>query len=205
MLSLRFAATVLAALLPALAAAQQPVAPPVRPDSDGVIQAVEVHRLNIYSPAEASGFFTRLVNKLHRTTRAAVVNRELLFRPGVVYDSARAAETERNLRSVGVFRRVKVDSVRTESGLVARVITADGWTTRPDFRFGSTGSSVYYTVALEELNFLGTATKVALRYRKNPDRTILIGSFQQARLFSGNVGVSLQYADLSDGSAGFAS
>jgi hypothetical protein len=194
----RCAAAALAAFLPMLAAAQSG-APPVPPDSSQIIRAVEVRRLNVFSPTEATSFLTRLANSLHRTTRASVVNRELLFATGAAYDSARVAETERNLRSVGVFRRVHIDSIRTDSGLTARVTTADGWTTRPDFRFGSTGSSVYYTVALEELNFLGTATYVALRYRKNPDRTILLGSFRQARMFRGNVGLSLQYADLSDG------
>ncbi|HEV8151167.1 MAG TPA: hypothetical protein VGP61_13370, partial [Gemmatimonadales bacterium] len=198
MLANRCAAAALAAFLPMLAAAQSG-APPVPPDSSQIIRAVEVRRLNVFSPTEATSFLTRLANSLHRTTRASVVNRELLFATGAAYDSARVAETERNLRSVGVFRRVHIDSIRTDSGLTARVTTADGWTTRPDFRFGSTGSSVYYTVALEELNFLGTATQVALRYRKNPDRTILLGSFRQARMFRGNVGLSLQYADLSDG------
>ncbi|HEV8599767.1 MAG TPA: hypothetical protein VGQ69_10435, partial [Gemmatimonadales bacterium] len=133
MLANRYAAAALAALLPTLAAAQQAGAQPDARDSSQIVRAVEIRRLNVFSPTEASSFLTRLANSLHRTTRASVVNRELLFAPGNSYDSARVAETERNLRSVGVFRRVHIDSVRTDSGLVARVTTADGWTTRPDF------------------------------------------------------------------------
>ena len=169
------------------------------PDSSRIIKGVEVVRLNVFSPEEARSTLTRLANSLHRTTRGWVVERELLFRPGMPYDSARVAETARNLRSVGVFRRVSVDSVRTDSGLIMRVITADGWTTRPDFRFGITGSSVTYTAAIDELNFLGTATQLGLRYRKDPDRSSIIGSFRQPRLFLRTVGISLAYYHLSDG------
>jgi len=171
-------------------------------DSSRIIRAVEVVRLNVFSPEEARSTLTRLANSLHRTTRAWVVDRELLLRPGMVYDSARVAETARNLRSVGVFRMVSVDSVRTDSGLIMRVTTGDGWTTRPDFRFGVTGSSVTYTAAMDELNFLGTATQLGIRYRKDPDRWSIIGSFRQPRLFWRTVGISLAYYHLSDGDIG---
>lgn len=168
-------------------------------DSARIIRGVEVVRLNVFSPEEARSKLTRLANSLHRTTRGWVVERELLFRPGMAYDSAQVAETARNLRSVGVFRVVSVDSVRTDSGLIMRVTTGDGWTTRPDFRFGVTGSSVTYTAALDELNFLGTATQVGVRYRKDPDRWSIIGSFRQPRLLWRTVGISLAYYHLSDG------
>ncbi len=192
MLTCRRAAALLA-LLPATVQSQGP------PDSSLIIRGVEVHRHNVFSPSEAKSTLTRLANSLHRTTRAWVVERELLFRPGMPYDSARAAETARNLRGVGVFRRVTVDSVRTDSGLIMRVTTADGWTTRPDFRFGSSGSSIYYTLALDELNFLGTATQLGVRYRKDPDRWSVIGTFRQPRLLWRRVGLSAAYYRLSDG------
>ncbi len=185
----------LVALLPATVFAQAP-------DSSKVIRGIELHRFNVFSPQEARSFLPRLANSLHVTTRAWVVEREFLFARGDTYDSARVAETERNLRSVGVFREVAVDSVRTDSGLVMRVLTADGWTTRPEVRFGSSGSSIYYTLALEELNFLGTATQIGIRYRKNPDRWSIITSFRQPRLFKRTVGLSLQYLRLSDGDIG---
>ena len=38
---------------------------------------------------------------------AVTIRRELLFRPGEPYDSARVAESERNLRALGIFRRVR--------------------------------------------------------------------------------------------------
>ena len=46
-----------------------------------------------------------------------MVTRELLFRPGEPFDSAEVQETVRNLRGLGIFRRVLWDSVRTDTGL----------------------------------------------------------------------------------------
>ena len=188
-----------AALGRSIAAAAQRAAP----DSTRVVRAVELRRLNIFDSTEATSWLPRLANSLHATTRAKVVRRELLFRPGEPYDSAAVAETARNLRSLGIFRGVRIDSVRSDSGLVLRVTTADGWSTRPDFRFKSTGSSVVYTLAMEELNFLGTATLLSFRYRKDPDRSVVYGTFRQARLFAGRVGLAAQYEDRSDGRLGF--
>jgi hypothetical protein len=188
--------TALLALLPTTVQSQ------AIPDSTAVIRGVEIQRYNVFSPSEAKSTLTRLANSLHRTTRRGVVERELLFRPGMPYDAARVAETARNLRAVGVFRSVRIDSARTDTGLIMRVTTGDGWTTRPDFRFGSSGSSITYTAALDELNFLGTATQLGVRYRKDPDRWSVIGSFRQPRLLWRTVGISLAYYHLSDGDIG---
>jgi len=169
-----------------------------------VVRSIQVETRNVFSTNEASGFVPRLVNKLHFTTRPGIVRRELLFRRGEPYDSARVAETARNLRSLQIFRDVRIDSVRTDSGLALRVITADGWSTRPDFRFKSTGGSVVYTLSLDEGNLFGTATHAGVRYRKTPDRSNIITTFQRQRLVAGKIGLAAQYEDRSDGRAGFA-
>ena len=94
-----------------------------------MIRAVELERRDIFDPDE-HGWIARLGNALHIQTRPGTIRRELLFQPGEVYDSAKFAESERNLRALGVFRRVRIDTVRTDSGLVARVLTKDGWSTQ---------------------------------------------------------------------------
>jgi hypothetical protein len=189
-------------LLVALAAMAPPVAvaqDSTRSDPRPIIRAVELRRIDVFSPAEASTFLPRLANDLHITTRAGVIRRELLFHVGEPYDSAAVAETARNLRSLGVFRSVAIDSVRSDSGLVVRITTADGWSTRPITNLHITGSTWVPTIGVEELNFLGTATLVSVRYRIDPDRSTLVTSFRQPRLLAGRVGLSLQYAHLSDG------
>jgi hypothetical protein len=164
-----------------------------------VVRAVSIQRHDIFDPSESTSWFTRLANRLHITTRAGVVQRELLLVPGEPYDSARAAETARNLRSLGIFRQVRVDSATTDSGLVVNVITRDGWSTRPDFRFKSTGGETEYTLAFIEDNLLGTATQASIKYRQTPDRSSTSFGFLQPRFISRSFRLGLEYQDKTDG------
>ena len=181
----------LAILLPSRLAAQTPA-------TSDTLRAVVLDRRDIFDPDER-GWVARLGNALHVETRAATVRRELLFRAGEPFDSARAAESARNLRALGVFRRVVIDTVRTDSGLVARVLTKDGWSTKADWRFRSTGGEIAFTIGLVEDNLLGTASSAAVRYRKNPDRSTVTLALRRPRLFAGTVGLGLVYEDRSDG------
>ena len=187
-------AVLLTVAFPAFLEAQSPA-----DTSSRTIRAVSIQRNDIFDPAESTSWFTRLANRLHLTTREGVVRRELLLRTGEPYDSARAAETARNLRSLGVFRQVRVDSVRSDSGLVLNVITRDGWSTRPDFRFRSTGGETEYTIAFIEDNLLGTASQASVKYRKTPDRTSTSFSFLQPRFISRTIRFGIEYEDRSDG------
>ena len=80
-----------------------------------------------------------MANRLHVRTRPEVIERELLFKAGRPYDSVLVAESARNLRGMGIFRDVRIDSIPTDTGVVMRVTTRDGWTTKAGLRF-STGS-----------------------------------------------------------------
>lgn len=164
-----------------------------------MIRAVSIQRNDVFDPAESTSWFTRLANRLHITTRDGVVRRELLVHASEPYDSARAAETARNLRALGVFRQVKVDSVTTDSGLVVNVVTRDGWSTRPDFRFKSTGGESEYTLAFIEDNLLGTATQASIKYRQTPDRASTSFGFLQPRFIARSFRLGVEYQDKSDG------
>jgi hypothetical protein len=170
-------------------------------DSALILRGILLQRRDIFDPNERS-WFALLANKLHFQTRVPVIRRELLLRPGQPYDSALAAESERNLRSLGIFRRVQVDSVRRDSGLVLRVVTKDGWSTQLDWRFRSTGGEVAFTIGLVETNLLGTASTAALRYASDPDRSSVALNFRRRRLFAGTVGLGVQYENRSDGNIG---
>jgi hypothetical protein len=167
-------------------------------DPGMIIRGVQLLRRDIFDPNERS-WFARLANRLHFQTQPAVIRRELLFRVGQPYDSALVAESERNLRAMGIFRRVQIDSIRTPDGLMLRVLAKDGWSTQADWRFRSTGGQVAFTIGLVENNLLGTASAAAVRYSKNPDRSTVALSFRRPRLFVGRVGLGLGYENRSDG------
>jgi hypothetical protein len=168
-------------------------------DSARIVGAVLIEREGVFDRTEETSWWARAGNALHITTRRRVVEREILFRGGEPFDSARVAETARNLRALGVFRRVLIDSMRTDSGLVLRVTTKDGWSIRPTIDFANVGSQTAWALGLEELNLLGNAAFGSLTYSNHPDRTSLTAVFRQPRLFAGKVYLQIGVQDRSDG------
>jgi hypothetical protein len=187
-----------ACLLAAPLAAQTPQAEPPA-DSSRIVRGVIIERHGIFDPNEQASWWARAGNALHVTTRRRVVEREILFRAGEPFDSARVAETARNLRALGVFRRVLIDSIRTDSGLVLRVTTKDGWSIRPTIDLSKVGSQTAWALGFEELNLFGNAAYGSLTYSDHPDRTSLTAVFRQPRLFANKVYLQVGVQDRSDG------
>lgn len=185
-------------LLPAVARGQEG-APPAAPTIDTIIIVTQ----DIFRPEEAqSNALYRIMNALHVTTRPSVVRHELLFRQGEPYDSARVAETERNLRSRGLFRDVSIDSMTVGDRLNMLVETNDGWTTELVLNANFTGGEFNWAVGGIERNFIGTGARVGVVYRDEPDRTALRLLGGMDRIRGTRTGVNGFYDNLSDGSFG---
>lgn len=164
-----------------------------------LIKYINVRGSDIFDSTEVKGFLPKLMNGLHITTRHGVITREILVKEGDPYDSSRVAETARNLRSLGIFRKVRIDSVTTDSGLVLNVLAQDGWSTQLDARFRSAGKQTDWQISLAEINLLGTATRLITRYRHTPDRSLVNFQFIQPRLVARTVSLGLRYESRSDG------
>ena len=63
------------------------------------IDTIVVESANVFDDADRN-FAARWANALHITTSPWVIRRAILERPGEPYDSARAAESARNLRAL---------------------------------------------------------------------------------------------------------
>lgn len=163
-----------------------------------VVQYVDIIRQDIADTNETS-FPARAANALHVRTRERVVEREVLLKPGMPYDSALAAETARNLRALGIFRDVRIDTVRSDSGLTLRVITKDGWSTYPIFDLTTAAGQSALAIGIAEANLLGLAATGLVRYSSNPDRTSWLFGFRQPRMFGGHINVGLSLEERSDG------
>jgi hypothetical protein len=187
-----------AALLASAAATPAEAQCSAAPDTRALITAIEVRPGDVFDTTEANRWWQRLGNALHRVTHPDVIRRELLLETCTPYDSARAAETERNLRALGTFRRVEVDTVRADTGVVVRVTTHDGWSTRPELTFSSTGNQTTFTIGLTEENLLGRATLAGVRYTRDPDRRSVAVRFAQRRTF-GDFGLRLSGENRTDG------
>ena len=171
--------------------------------SPQTIDTIVVDNRNVFDQAnDGPGFVARLANALHIRTRAAVIRRSLLVRPGQLYDSARVAESERALRALGVFRLVRVDTGRVEGSLALRVVTADGWSSKPQANYSTAGGDQTWEVGFVEENFLGTASQLAVSYGRTPDRRRLDFQYLNPHFFVPRAALLLRYADLSDGRKG---
>jgi len=167
-----------------------------------VVTSIEINRENVFDKAELERWLARAMNGLHITTREHVVARELLLKPGQPYDSTEAAETARNLRKLDVFRDVSVDSVRTDSGLVARVTTRDSWTTQIYATFKSGGDQITWGVGVKEKNLLGLGIKAGIKYTDDPDRSTTSFNMTLPRVWRNRLDISGNYDLLSDGEKG---
>ncbi len=164
-----------------------------------VIRGIELVRQEIFDSVEADTWVERLANTLHIRTLPKVIRRELLFRVGEVYDSVLVAESARNLRAMGIFRDVQIDSIPVDSGVVMRVSTRDSWTTQVGGKLRTTGGQVAFGVSFLETNFLGTATRAGASLSTDPVRTTFALQAWQPRFLGTSVGVGARWEDRSDG------
>ncbi len=167
------------------------------------MDTVVIENHNIFDPGDELGFLARAADALHVTTRPWVIRRTLLLNQGDRYDSARAVESERALRALGVFRDVQVDTARVAGRLALRVRTADGWSTRPQVDFSTAGGSTSWSLGLVEKNLLGTANGVQVLYQKTPDRGLLDFIVASPGLLARRASLYAGYEDLTDGRVGF--
>ena len=185
------------AVVPIVSLAQSPKEPPAT-SSAPVVGSVQVVRENVFDRSESTNWLFRAANKVHVVTREYVVTRELLVKPGDPLDSATVAETERNLRKLGIFRDVAIDTVRTGSALGLNVTTYDSWTTQLYTSFKAGGDQITWAIGVTEKNLLGTQNKASIRYTDDPDRSTTQVGVKLPRLWR-QFGITASYDELSDG------
>lgn len=165
-----------------------------------VIDTIIIERQDLF-PDTAAGEnpFLALFNQLHATTRPFVIRRELLFERGARYDSALLAESERNLRALGIFRSVRLDTTEVDGKLAARVITRDAWSLQPraNARIASDGT-LTGSFGLTETNVAGTGNRLRLWYVREADRDGLVLSGSVPRFGRSRLGARASWASLSD-------
>ena len=178
--------------------------PPVRVSAQVIDTVVVVNRnvFDLEADGAAPGFLARLANALHVRTHPWVIRRALLVNPGDPYDSARVAESERALRGLFVFSRVRLDTVRIRGRLALRVETTDGWSTKPQLGYSSAGGAVSWLAGLVEENLLGTATSLTAVYNKTPDRSIFDLGYLNPHFVGRRARLQGEYASKSDGKRG---
>ncbi|HYT82838.1 MAG TPA: hypothetical protein VEK86_05260 [Gemmatimonadales bacterium] len=178
--------------------------PPVRLSAQTIDTIVVVNHnvFDLGEDGETLGSVARVANALHVTTRSRVIRRRLLVNPGDRYDSARVAESARALRTLNVFAGVRLDTIRIGGRLALRVETTDGWSTKPQLGYSTTGGDATWLVGMVEENLLGTATSLTAVYNKTPDRGTFEFGYLNPHFFGRRTRLAAVYSDKSDGQRG---
>lgn len=111
--------------------------------------------------------FLRIFNNLHITTREHVIEREVLLRPGELWDERKIDETARNLEVPEFSSLVVIVPVRssTPSMVDVLVVTRDVWSLRTNAKFEVQNDTLVRLLMFPaENNFLGFRKQVALAF-----------------------------------------
>jgi hypothetical protein len=165
------------------------------------IGKISVEPLDVYSASEKqAGAFYRLADRFHIETRRHVIEKFLLFHEGDVYEPARLAETERNLRAQGFLKSASVTASAPHDGLVdVRVVTQDSWSIAPETQAGSRGGMSTYGATISETNLLGLGKDIELGWNKGVDRRQIALNYNDPAFFAPYLRAHFGYAHTSDG------
>lgn len=124
------------------------------------IGVIHVANNEVFGPADG---FLSWFNLFHKVTRNDIVEREVLIRPGVVWDQTLVDESVRNVRKYTKTNIVVILPVRSKTeGIVdLLVVTRDLWSLRLNTDFASEGDRLTHLLLLPgESNFLGYGSQL---------------------------------------------
>jgi hypothetical protein len=171
-------------------------------DSLPIISAITLEARSAFDSTGAS-VLTRVLSFFHMTTKEQFIRKEVLFHVGERYDSARVAETERDLRALLVFKSVQIDTTRRGDSVAVHIVTRDVITAQIAESFKNSAGSVSWGVSATESNLFGTLSLVEAGYRHDPDRNTFSVALARRRLISDQIGAVVQLAERSDGTLFF--
>ena len=167
-----------------------------------VIGEVRIDTRDIFDLADEkeNGILYRAANALHIQTRAAVVRRQLLFKPGERVSVRLIEETERLMRSSRIFYDVSIVPVAYRDGVVdIEVKTRDTWTLEPGWSASRAGGVNKTGFTLRDTNALGTGVLIGAARSTDADRTETKYTISQPHAFDGWTAIDYSHSQLSDG------
>jgi len=167
-----------------------------------VIGEVRIDNRNIFdlSDEKENGILYSAANAIHIRTRAAVVRRQLLFKPGERVSVRLIEETERLMRSSRIFYDVSIVPVGYRDGVVdIEVRTRDTWTLEPGWSASRAGGVNKTGFTLRDTNALGTGVLIGATRSTDADRTETKYSVSQLHAFDGWTAINYSHSRLSDG------
>lgn len=167
-----------------------------------VIQKITINNQDVFdlSITEENNALYRMLNRIHVNTRKDVIRSQLLFQSGDVYSKRIADETERLLRANRYLTNADIEIIpRDAENIDLDINTQDAWTLNPGFSFGRGGGHNKTSISLREYNFLGSGTRIGLRYKSDIDRDSTTFQLSDNNLIGSRYNLIFDYANNSDG------
>ena len=165
-----------------------------------VVGRILTDRQGIFDHRDDLNWFLAAANRAHRTTRASVIESQLVFKSGEAYDPRRLQESERILRSNQFLFDAAVVPVAYANGKVdIKVTTRDLWSIEPALSLSRSGGENQTTLGIEDENFLGTGALFGGLYERDLDRRTRLIYFADRQLGRRWLSLSMSAADSNDG------
>jgi hypothetical protein len=167
-----------------------------------VIGEVRIDNRNIFDLADEkeNGILYRAANALHIQTRASVIRRQLLFKPGERVSVRLIEETERLMRSNRIFYDVSIVPVGYRDGVVdIEVRTRDTWTLEPGVSASRAGGVNKTGWSVRDTNALGTGVLIGANRSTDADRSTTLYRVSLPHAFDGWTAIDYSHSRLSDG------
>lgn len=166
---------------------------------------IVVHPVFDESNPKESNVLFRLINKLHIDTKKHVIEKDLTFKKGDIFDENLLEESERRLRERRYFAEATVTTnnlseATQDSAPKVQVNVREVWTLIPKLSYSNTGGDTHYAYGLQDSNFLGLGKMIKVEQSSSVDRTSNIIAYRDPN-FGNDKQLALGYADNSDGKA----
>jgi len=165
----------------------------------GAVRVLPQEVFDTSDPAENIALF-RGANRVHRVTRARVIEKQLLFKPGDRVSVRVLEETERVLLANRFLSEVMILPLAYKDGVVdIDVVTRDAWSLDPGVNVSRSGGSTSGGILVRDYNFLGTGTTVGLGRTRNVDRSGNQFFVSNDHVFGSWTGLSFDHSSNTDG------
>lgn len=173
-------------------------------ESQGVVVGeIRFRTIDIFDtslPEENTKLF-RLANRLHRTTRPRVIERQLLVKSGDPYTRRRLDESERILRMNDYLFEASICPVAFDGQRVdLEVTTRDVWTLKLGISLGRGGGVNNLKAVVADDNLLGTGKSLTAERLSDVDRTSSLLRYIDPAVLGTRWVAGASYSDNSDGS-----
>jgi len=196
-------AAVCSGIAPLVAVAQQPPSPGAHCPTPGVhVGTITIERLDVFDNGSGAGrgWIARGANVLHVRTRETVVRRELLFEEGGRCDEEALAQSERNVRGLGLFRKVEiVTRAAGEDAVDVLVRVRDAFSLRTSASYKREGGADAWDARFGDTNLAGLGHGLSLRRSHNFERDVTSAAFADQRFFGSRERLAVTVDRRSDG------